>query len=465
MAKSEHQPYGLDFKLILTGLNQALDLALVVVEINMFEDMFGSFMRMEVLINDSLGLLDKYPIIGEETLTYIYKNPKDEEKTQFFKVYAVSERKLVNSRSHGILLHAISWEGMRNSMEYVYKPFIQKKPNDIVDEVFNKYLKASTKALVTDPASNDHTKVSSGVNPLVLIHEMANEAKSAKFATLPNGPSSYVFFESFDFFFFVPCAWFFEKSKSYTFKLGVPMDQNQFEDGNAFPGETIRAMRFVNTFDNIEASHRGAYLNEVNSLDPILKRFKMHPIQEKNKYTFKYLRDFDQLKHLPLSSQKFLLGNDPYSPASAKKLYSTHRRMLNTQIEEDGENYPTISYLSGRVSGADQLNAPRKRHEFLAATLHEKYNLQTQSIEITTHGVAEIGTGEIVEILIPQPTQLAGEHKDYLYLYGQQNTFLVTAIRHVYQRATDAYYTVLRCSKESFGEAPSPRTFDNSPEG
>lgn len=462
--KIEHQANALDFELILTGMNEALDLSLVVVEINLFEDMFGPFMRMEVVVNDSMGLFDKYPLIGEETLTFKRKNPNDFEYTHEFKVYAVSERTLVNSRAHGIVIHAISPEGLKNSMEYVYKPWQNEKCHTIVEDIYFDYLEESFKSITVDPSVNEYTKVATGVNPLKLINEIAGEAKSVKFSTNPNGPSSYVFFENANQFYFVPIPYFFAADPAYTFELGVPMEQEQFEPGDPTLSKNVQAMRFVSNFDNMDVSHYGAYLNEVNSVDPILKRFKMHPIQEKEKYTFKYLRDFDKLKHLPNSEKKYLLGNDPLSPASAKKLYSTHRRMLHTQIEEDGENYPSIAYLDGRVSGADQLNAPRKRHQFLSATLHEKANLQTHNLEITVAGVVELYVGMLVVVKVPQPTQTRGDFDKFLYLYGQEATFLVTALRHVYHRANDSYHTVLSLSKESFGEEPQAREFDNSPE-
>jgi len=349
-------------------------------------------------------------------------------------------------------------------MEYIYKPWIKTKAHTIAEDVFFDYLQEGFKTITTDPATNDYTKVATGVNPCKLMNELAGEAKSAKFSSNPNGPSSYVFFENTNQFYFVPIPYFFEAdtTDTYEFLLNVPMEDKQFEGGDAWPAESIRAINYVSSFDNVDNPFYGAYLNEINIVDPILKRFKMHPIQEKEKYTFKYLRDFDKLKHLPNSQKKYLLGNDSLSPAAATKLYSTHRRMFNTHIEEDGENYPTISYLSGRVSGADQLNAPRKRHEFLSATLHERANLQTHSIEITVNGVVEIFVGMLIKIKVPQPTQKKAEHSKFLLLYGQEATFIITALRHIYNRAEDSYVTVISASKESFGKEPSPEEFDNS---
>jgi len=102
------------------------------------------------------------------------------------------------------------------------------------------------------------------------------------------------------------------------------------------------------------------------------------------------------------------------------------------------------------------------RQKFLSYTAHELANLNTNVIEITTPGIAELIVGQMVEINIPQPTQLEGEHEKFLLLYGQTATFFVTAIRHHYDTASDVYTMVLSCSKESLGEAPSPKAFDHS---
>ena len=55
-----HESYGLDFTLVLSSdlAEKSVDLQLMVAEINMYEDMFGPFMRIEVVLNDALGLID-----------------------------------------------------------------------------------------------------------------------------------------------------------------------------------------------------------------------------------------------------------------------------------------------------------------------------------------------------------------------------------------------------------------------
>ena len=469
MSREFYESYGLDYTLTIQSKigGPAQVINLLVIELNMFEDMFGPFMRMEVVINDSMGLLDKLPIVGDEELTFKYKNPNDVEFTQTFVVYKVSGRQGVKDRNHVYTLHAISKEGHANSLEYVYKPFIEKKPHEIVQDVFDNYLKPAKKILRNIPTTNPYTIVSSGHNPLKLINQISKESVGPDRL----GPAySYVFFENAEDFYFAPISFFIDRGQTkYEFFLSVPKEEEQVTEGKgAFPARSISNIKFLDSFDNIDQAHRGAYYNEVNVIDPILKRFKVHPLKngDKKKFQFDYKKNWDELKHLPNSSKKFI--SEKGELGKAKKAYSTHRRLLLSQIEEDNENYPvnTNKYFEtmNPVKTGDQLNAPRKRETFLAKTIHEKTNLNTNVLEITTPGIAEIFVGDTVKISIPQPTQLEGETSKFLFLYGQTAMFLVTAIRHNYVTATDTYTTVLSCAKESFGKDPAPMGFDNSPE-
>lgn len=461
MSRAFHESYGLDYKLTLTSplAKQPVILNLMVIELNMYEDMFGPFMRMEIVINDSVGLIDKFPLVGDEQLEFKYKNPNDIEFTQNFVVYKVSGRTQIRNRAQVYTLHAISKEGFNNTLQYVYKPFIEKKPHEIVQDLFDNYLKKGKKNLISLNTSNKYTRVASGQNPLKLINEVSLEAKGQQY----DNPSSYIFWESADDFYWMPVSWFSSLKPNYDFLLQTPVKTTQYEASGPI-GKYITAIKFLDSFDNIDQAHRGAYYNEVNVIDPILKRFKVHPLKEpdKKKFQFDYKKNWDELKHLPNSGKKFV--SEQGELGKAKKAYSTHRRMIVSQIEEDNENYPvnTNNYFETMkpVKEGDQLNAPRKRETFLSKTTHELTNLYTNVIEITTAGIAENYVGMLCTISVPQPTQMEAEAQKFLLLYGQKATFLVTAIRHHYDMANDMYTTVLSCSKESFGIEPKGEKID-----
>jgi len=462
MSRQFYETYGLDYELsIQSKIGGDLQIInLMVIELNMYEDMFGPFMRMEVVINDSLGLIDKLPIVGDEELTFTYGNPNEQQFEQTFVVYKVAGRTNIKDRAQVYTLHAISREGHKNSLEYVYKPFIDKKPHEIATDIYDNYLKSGDKMLRAIRTDNVYSKVTSGQNPVQVLNQLAKEAQG------PYKASSYLFFENKDDFYFAPLSFFYTGSADpFNFFLSVPNEQPQLEKGKgAFPARSIKSIKYLDSFDNLDVVHRGAYYNEVNIIDPILKRFVVHPLKnaDKKKYQFDYKKNWDDLDHLPNSGEKFI--SEAGELGKAKKAYSTHRRLMLSNIAQDNETYQQIGYLEGKTAAGDQLNAPRVRHEHLSSTAHESANISTNVVEITTPGIAELAVGTMVKINIPQPTQLAGEHMKFLLLYGQEATFIITAIRHHYDTASDVYSMVLSCSKESFGEVPTPKAFDHSRE-
>ncbi|MEL0016772.1 MAG: hypothetical protein VW715_16265, partial [Rhodospirillales bacterium] len=103
----------------------------------------------------------------------------------------------------------------------------------------------------------------------------------------------------------------------------------------------------------------------------------------------------------------------------------------------------------------DQLLDPRQRHKNLPESLHEKENLFNHVVEVTVPGDPDVTVGQTVKIKVPQPTAFAYDNdQEFLLLYGQEATFLITAVRHIYNAAIDSYTMVLSCSAESFAREP-----------
>jgi len=454
-----HSPQGIEYTLELSSpLNESLELSLMVAEFNMYEDMFSGFMRIEVVLSDAIGLMDKFPIVGDETLTLNYKIRKYAQFTETFKVYKVSSRSLDKARAHSLVIHGITLPGYRNSFQYIYKPYINYKADDIIFDVYYEYLtdlgEDSKPLEMPVPTENQITRVSSGQNPLQLINFIAAESKSSQAKSYKH-PSNYVFFEDSKQFNFVPISYLLANKPIRDFFLAVPQDEVQMRKGeNSFPGEAILSLNIVESFDDLDSLHRGAYLNEVNIIDPILKRFKMHPLPSADeiKHEFRYDRDFNDLAHLPNSGEKIVSPNSAVMKGT--KPYAAHRRMMITQYELDNETYPTIGYLNGKLSAGDQLLDPRQRHKCLPESIHEKENLFNHIVEVTVPGDPEVRVGQTVKIKVPQPSAF-NDRDQFLILYGQEATFLVTAVRHVYNGALDSYTMVLSCSAESFAQEPA----------
>ena len=461
------QTHLFDYKLtVKSPLGGFLDITNVITEINMYEDMFGPFMRIEIVLADALGIIDKLPILGDEEIRFQYEIEGKIAFLQDFMLYKVSDRNIIKARTHSAILHGISKAGLNDSLQSVYKPYIEEKPHKIIIDLFDNYLNKDlgldAKILFNNKigsfTKNKVSIIGSGQNPTHLINFLKAESQSSRSDDYKN-PSNFVFFETRDYFRLENLSSYFEDEVKKEFFLNVPQETDKFEKGeNTFPSESIYSINFVDLLDRIDEVHRGAYLNEINIIDPILKRFKMHPIKEKDRFQFKYVRDFDdKLKHLTNSGFKYI--TDQGEVGKGEKPYAPHRRMLMTQIDDidylgEGKEYPEIGYLEGRLFPGDVLNAPRKRHKNLNLSLHELNNLSSQVVEITIPGDPDLQIGDLINIQLPQPTQIKTESQTFLMLYGQKATFIITAIRHMYQLENDGYFMILSCSKESFGEEP-----------
>ena len=480
-----HNAHGLEFELTLSSPalgSTPIDLKYVANEINMFEDLFEPFMKISVVLSDALGIVDKFPLIGDEELTFNYYLRTKIVYTQTFKVYRLSHRSIAKARQHTVVIHGITKPGHKNSLQSIYKPYIQKKPHEIVNDICNEYLDIPTGAsLDQGPAldktlavpvktDNTYTRVSSGQSPMQLINMIRAEAKSIKAKDYKN-PSNYLFFEDNLKFNFLPLSFLLEKNIAGDYKnffLGVPQKKSQFEkDEKPTKGgedeayfKSISSFRFVEEFDNLDSIHSGSYQNEVNVIDPVLKRFKMHPIQEpdKKKHQFEYVRDFDDLTHLPNNGSKFIAPSGDIGKAT--KPYAAHRRMMITQYEKDNEKYPDNSskYFETMkpIKAGDQLMDPRQRHKTLPESLHEISNILSHVLEITVPGNPDLTVGEQIIVQVPQPTAFDAETIRFIELYGQEATFLVTAVRHIYNAEPESYSMVLSCSAETYGKDPSP---------
>ena len=463
MSKEFYEPHGLDFEMVISSpIGSTEQINELVAEISWYEDVYSPFMKIEVMIVDGLGLFDKLPITGDETLVFTYSNPNETKYTQIFHIYKVSQRITVKERTHAYVLHGISKEGMNNSLQQVYDPYTKQNPVSVVQSVFNKYL-AETKSLSVDGGSQTSmifSKTGSGQQPARFIDELTSEIQSASHPEC----STYLFWENRDEFNLRTVSSLLNQAPKYQYYLGEPADKDLFEQTAGgqpeAPAKIISQFTFRSNVDQVSELFDGQTKNEVNLIDPILKRFKVEPIQEKDKYQFDYVKDFDKLQHMSRGGGSKWIAPSGKVGAS-KRPGASHRRLLYTQLEEDGETYPSLSYLGGRVGGDVNLSAPRKRQKFINKHLHERRNLSSHTIDITTPGTTDLMAGDHLLVYIAQPTQVRAEMSKYLLQWDPDPNFIVTSIRHIYRIAEENYFTVLSCSKESYPKDPKGIAFDH----
>ena len=187
--------------------------------ITIVESIINPFLTCRVRINDGIGLLESFRIIGEEHIYIEFKTKTDEFNMvkKFFRVQGIDERVKVQSRGDIFDIVAISPEYYRNRERQIETSFVGITPSDIATNIFNEYLAPNPQLAADSPAlskpfnawkTNDLITINGNKrSPLRFIEELAQ--RSHAFQQDPEtGDRSiwadYLFFENLDGFYFYP---------------------------------------------------------------------------------------------------------------------------------------------------------------------------------------------------------------------------------------------------------------------
>ena len=444
---------------LINYVGQAVVINELVVEFNLYEDLYSPFMKLDVVVVDSIGLTENFPLIGDEIIVLSFKPTGTEANfiTVAFDVYQVSDKKPVTDRSYGYVIHGISREGMTNAVVGVNKPYVNVNIGDAVTAMY-KELK-SDKELFVEPTENNFSIIGYYDNPAYLIGKLAKEARSEKYKE----SSFYLFYEDRDRFNFRTLSSLFEQEPVLDFYLTDPQTTSmQIGNADFKPFQTISAITFKRNFDTLSAISNGTIRNDALVIDPITKRYEL------DSRVFDYFQNFEDLPHMVSTTGTFgnPQGGAPFFRKEGKigqSLGGGNTRMLISQIEKDNVDYSKDGYLDGKTEGDLVLSAARKRHTIIPNSVHQIQNLGLYSVDITVVGNPDLVVGNIINIFLPQPSDIDSEYNQYLRLFGQLSPkFIITAARHKYDNLSQTYVTVLSCSKESFGQRAISQYADNA---
>lgn len=435
--KSNYTLYGIDYEIGLINFkgDQIIDLKRVVVEFNVYEDIFNNTMAVDATLLDSVGLLERVPIIGDEKIVLRYKTSNEDDFVDLlFDVYKVSNRKIVEERSHLIVLHGVSSEAVENFNSKVERSYVNQTVSTIVSKIYKEFLEhVSTKKIEIESTLGEHSFVF-GSNPFDAINLVSTEAESTKY----KNKSTFLFYENKEGFKFKTISSLLDQDAVENYYFGeMNLEQMRDDSEEIKQFQTIVALDFERTFDTLQGLDLGMYSNRLYILDPVLKRSTISD--------FNYKNDFSKLEHL--STKKIISDNGRI----AKGKIPSHFRFISSQITSS--DYKKESYLNGKISASNDpfLASPRKRQRFLNNAISEKATFSQYTLNITIPGNSLLKCGDVINVFIPQNSDVEEDKQAYLKLFGQTDPkFLITAVRHNYKNTTGYYTTTLNCVKETF---------------
>lgn len=235
---------------------------------DVFEDVTKPTIYATFQVFDAIGLLESFPIIGEETITVEYGTPGLKTTTYRFKCFEVSNvNEAANRRGKYYTLKCVSEEHLLNGtniIEQAYNGLV----SDTVGGILTQYLN-TTKSVFMDDTKGIQKLVFPRLSPLEAIDFCRRRAVSKQYAS-----SSYVFFENQNGFVFKTVEGLIEQGKktigSRVFNFISSATVNK--EAQRLSWRTAINHEIMARTDTVQNIDQGAYYAVTNSFDITQKK-------------------------------------------------------------------------------------------------------------------------------------------------------------------------------------------------
>lgn len=405
-----------DFELVTLDLTTAsgtkYNLRFILVELNVYEEIWNSNITCDIVINDSNNLLMNMPIFGYETLLLEFRTPDKALWSKTLRLVRITDRKLLRERELGYILHFVTPEAVTNLKTRVSKSYKGKVISDIVADLHTNFLAGGP--IEIEPTRFQQHIIIPMIYPVHAINWLATHANSTGYEG-----SNYLYYEDKDKFRFVSMESRLEKSsvKTYSYQVANVRKNEVGHKSQDIESNIVAAEAY--TFDHhsdlLDNMKNGMYGNELLT--------HSHSRKVWRRYTFDYPTSFDQYKHLyPNNYLESTVKQDLNKKDSKLKYHSTGH-------DQDGYDFFPEKWIPCRISQLQQLN-----------------NIK---LTITVPGDSDRTVGQVVTFSLPSPEPPVNNRQvDDKFYSGK---YLIQSIRHVIDN--EKYRTVLELVKDSVFEA------------
>lgn len=379
--------------------------------IEIYEDVFSTFITGKVYVKDSQDLQNLLPLVGEEVIRIKFKTPKIDEVHIYngeYYIFKMEDKVKVKEREVAYVLHFISKEAITDLNRKISKAY-SGKVSDIVRDICTKDEGLQTeKSLNVEDTSNDIKFISNFWNPTKCIQRCADYALNA------NNSPSYVFFENKHGLNFISLETLYTGTPIYqrfvwdNYTAEVDSSGSSSRDLNK-DYQRILDFQTPQSYNYMDRLKSGMYGSEIITYDLMTKQY-VHTAYKPNFTEDQHLNKYPLFSAAPPGGQKGILIR--------------------------GKNYYNNFEGYGDVSDSKFV---QKRISLLAQA--EGYK-----ITITVHGRTDYTAGQRVYIEVPKNAQVTDKTDDIDRIMS--GNYLVAAICHYVTRST--HQCIMELVKDSF---------------
>ena len=461
---------------LISSAGVQADITNIIVEINLFEDIFKSTMTGSIIFVDTDNLVDNMPIIGQEFVAFKISTPGLDTKglsfdytENVFAVYEIGQR-IQGTGSEVVEFKICSPELLRNERTRVSKAFEGTVAETVLSVLTDEKYINTKKDIFIEPSIGVRKILSPNFHPFTLVKNLTKEAIAEE-----NNSPHYLFFENTSGFNFRSLQSLYKQGISGQYHYG----DKGFEgagDGTADSGSVIQTYKRILDLDIPQKQNQ---LLDISG-GMLGSTLIMHDIYNK-KYTksdYAYFRDHNVFERLEGSTQNY--APPKYNYVAIDEQSNTVGSFTNARIHVhptsttiDGidaqymeENPETVEDLvaQGVDRGLAEAAVEKRQQERGQDTTNANYAsnnadqwlLQRQQrihelsvgsvVNMTINGNTSVQAGQVIELRIPVP---GIDHEGTGGSKLQTGRYLISKLRHTFSQTTRLHLIHLQATKDS----------------
>lgn len=382
---------------LVTETGNEIDLRPLLVQLNIYEDLFTPTLTGNIILSDQHDLIGKMPIYGRESISIKFKTPGLKNNTSFiqktFTVYKVGDiNKDQEQKFQTYTLFFASKEFIENARQIVSKSY-SGTPSEIIQRVFTEYFEDG----ILNEVSQTKNKVSfvcPGWKPLTLINWLTDVAVSQQFSD----SHRFSFYETFDGFYLKDISEMINQEVEYIYsandnflQTSVGVNTTDAAKKYSFFNQIV-SMDVISSFDPYTRLKRGVYSNTV-----------LHHDITNKKYGFSlsdYNTEFVKTNHV---------YNNPITTFTDDLFVSPNSMIMYLPLSGNETDYQL-----SRANRITQMNL-----------------ISDQKIAITVRGNHSLRVGKMINVSFPRNVDFT-ETKDDKEINDEtfSGNYLISAVHH-----------------------------------
>jgi hypothetical protein len=256
--------YVLNALVIVTSDGSYQDVRQLMVELNLYEDIFSPTMSGMMIMGDALDMIASNKMHGNEYLLVSVDKPSlNMPIVKTFRIYKIGERSLGSNGLQNYKVYFCSEEFFLSSQTLVSKSYKGLTIDKMVQDLLVRKLKvASSKIAAIETTGGNFDFIIPRMSPLQAISWLCPRAYNSN-------RNLYFFFENRDGFNFISYETLLGLPAYATYSYGIKLDQDPVKNSNMF-----NVLNILEDFDGLKALRSGAYSSTLATYDVISRQYK-----------------------------------------------------------------------------------------------------------------------------------------------------------------------------------------------